>query len=69
MIFAVKTKNPNLIRSEEKNDIKDKFLDSWARFKEGKRQSANQNSERERETKTHITHIDFPLFRFEATKL
>ena len=50
-----KTRKPNLIRSEEKNDIKDKFLDSGARSKEGRRQEQTRNSSSEKE-RGEITH-------------
>ena len=40
-----KQRKPNLILSEEKNDIKDKCLDSGNRSKEGRRQSVDQNSD------------------------
>ena len=42
-----KNRKPNLIRSEEKNDIKDEFLDSGNRSKGVRRRSADQNSNRD----------------------
>ena len=55
-LYGKKQRKPNLIRSEEKNDIKDKFPDSGHVSKEGRRHQQTQNSnwerERERERET-----------------
>ena len=46
-----------MIRSEEKNDIKDKFLNSGARSKEGRQHQQTWNSSSEKkEVKLEITH-------------
>ena len=60
-----------LIRSKEKNDIKDKFLDSGARSKESRRhqQTWNFSSEQERERREIRNHASPTLiFLFFALK-
>ena len=62
MTFEVKNpqRKPNLIQSEEKNNVKDKFLDSGLRSKENRRHQQTQNSnwktERQTEVKLETTH-------------
>ena len=70
-LCSKKQRKPNLIQPEDKNTIKDKFLDSIARSKEGKwhpqtRTPALIESDR-RNSKPCITHIDFALLRFEGS--
>ena len=71
MTFAVKKqRKPNLIQSEEKNNIKDKFLDSGTdQMKANDNRRMRTSTERERERpnlKPHTTLADFPLLRFEG---
>ena len=67
-----KQRKPNLIRPEDKIAIKDKFLDSGARSKEGKRHPQTRTPtlrERERERSETQNHASLKLtFLFSALK-